>query len=183
MKTNLNEQLSHIKKLMGVLNEQPSPDETFDSNNMVQANEDTDSYKLKHELMTIDELVDNAIGNSLSRNSVREMKDDIQADWISAHKHGLGDVYDFVNEYLKDWVRDARSESPSGFESGSRLTSDENGTIWGSDWESVIDRATERPNMADDDMADDDYEDDVNHYQMPGFEDTMGDLDKLSIRK
>jgi len=117
--------------------------------NFKQSHETKYSPEQQHEMDTISELVHDAVGDSLSSRSIKDIIEDIQADYLNGNMNG-GDVYDYVNEYLKDWVRDARSESPSGYESGSRLTGDENGTIWGSDWQSVIDRATQKPEPDDD---------------------------------
>jgi hypothetical protein len=116
MKTNLNEQLSHIKKMMGVLNEQPSPNETFDSNNMVQADE------------------------SSFYNDDDEVSEDKKIKNIfTILKYGID---------TKDWE--------------------------------VVQQAADMLEEFQGEHAD---QDDVNHYQMPGFEDTMDNLDKLSIRK
>jgi len=119
MKQNLNETVSHIKKMMGILNEQPSPNETFDSNNMVQADE-SGFYN-----------------------------DDDDDDEVSEDKKMKN-----ISTILKYGIQ-------------------------AKDWE-VIQQAAD---MLDEFQGEHGNEEDVNHYQMPGFEDTMDNLDKLSIRK
>ena len=102
--------------MMGVLNEQPSPNETFDSNNMVQADE------------------------SSFYNDDDEVSEDKKIKNIfTILKYGID---------TKDWE--------------------------------VVQQAADMLEEFQGEHAD---QDDVNHYQMPGFEDTMDNLDKLSIRK
>lgn len=104
----------------------------------------------QYDLDTIVDLVNDAVGDSLSDQSVARIVDDIQADYLNNDMDGL-DIYDYVNQYLKDWVREARTDhSGSGFGGGSRIKRGENGTIWGDDWETVIDRATQIPEPDDD---------------------------------
>lgn len=132
-------------------NEQPIDELTLGMGdpNFGQSHKTKYSPEQQYEMNTIEELVNDAVGDSLGNDSLKSIIEDIQADYLNDNMNG-GDVYDYVNEYLKDWVREARSASPSGHESGSRLTRDENNTIWGSDWESVIDRATQKPEPDDD---------------------------------
>ena len=116
MKQNLNETVSRIQKMMGILNEQPSPNETFDSNNMVQADE------------------------SGFYNDDDEVSEDKKMKNISTIlKYGI---------QAKDW--------------------------------DVVQQAAD---MLDEFQGEHGNEEGVNHYQMPGFEDTMDNLNNLSIRK
>ena len=80
--------------------------------------------------------------NLTSEKTVDSLAEDIRNEWSRTRGYGKGDEIDFTVNYLKDWVEEARSEGGGpGLGSGSKLSRGENNTIWGDDWESVIDSA------------------------------------------
>ena len=111
---------------------------------------DPDKMQLQSDLEAVEEMVGEALGNDVSDQTYQRIVDDIQADWSNNKEVGI-DVYDFTNQYLMDWVAEARSAGgENGLGGGSRLRRGENNSIWGDDWESVIDRATQKPEPGDD---------------------------------
>lgn len=82
--------------------------------------------------------------NKTSQDTVDDLAEDIRNAWSKSRGYGQGDEVDFAVEYLKDWAREARSAGGgSGLGGGSKLSRGEDDTIWGSDWESVIDNAAQ----------------------------------------
>lgn len=100
-----------------------------------------DQMQLDHDLEQVYTMVEEALGNDVSEATFNTIVKNIQDQYQNS---GERNVYDFTREYLMDWVSDARSEG------GGRLTKDDNNSIWGSDWQGVISRATETPEPDDD---------------------------------
>lgn len=98
----------------------------------------------ENELGRITDVVENVFANDnkTSRNTVDNLAEKIRNAWSKSRGYGQGDEVDFAVEYLTDWAREARSAgSGPGLGGGSKLSRGESDTIWGDDWESVIQNA------------------------------------------
>ena len=74
-----------------------------------------------------------------SQKTVDELAEDIRNEWSSSRGYGRGDELDFTEEYLMDWVSEARSGGGGpGLGGGSKLSRGDNDTIWGDNWENII---------------------------------------------
>ena len=82
--------------------------------------------------------------NKTSQDTVEDLAEKIRNAWSKSRGYGQGDEVDFAVEYLTDWAREARSAGGGpGLGGGSKLSRGEDDTIWGSDWESVIQNAAQ----------------------------------------